>query len=50
MELFGFDLLNTPNTEKLVLPDSWPEGVYPLRKSFTNLQDLESTTKEQPND
>ncbi|MDX9848881.1 MAG: NADH-quinone oxidoreductase subunit C [Anaerolineaceae bacterium] len=50
MELFGFDLLNTPNTEKLVLPDSWPEGVYPLRKSFTNLQDLESTTKEQTND
>lgn len=50
MELFGFDFLNTPNTEKLVLPDSWPEGVYPLRKSFTNLQDLESMKKEQPND
>lgn len=50
IELFGFDLLNTPNTEKLILPDSWPEGVYPLRKSFTNLQDLETQKKEQSND
>jgi len=50
IELFGFDLLNTPNTEKLILPDSWPEGVYPLRKSFTQLQDLETQKKEQSND
>jgi Ni,Fe-hydrogenase III component G len=50
IELFGFDLLNTPNTEKLILPDSWPEGVYPLRKSFTNLQDLVTSNKEQSND
>ncbi|MBW6472487.1 MAG: NADH-quinone oxidoreductase subunit C [Anaerolineaceae bacterium] len=50
IELFGFDLLNTPNTDKLVLPDSWPEGVYPMRKTFTNLQVLENTTKEQPDE
>lgn len=50
IELFGFDLLNTPNSEKLILPDSWPEGVYPLRKSFTNLQDLETSKKEKSND
>lgn len=50
IELFGFDLLNTPNTEKLILPDSWPDGVYPLRKSFTNLNDLETSIKEQSND
>lgn len=50
IELFGFDLLNTPSTEKLILPDSWPEDVYPLRKSFTNLQDLVTTNKEQSND
>ena len=50
IELFGFDLLNTPNTEKLILPDSWPEGVYPLRKSFTQLQDLETQKQEQSND
>ncbi len=50
IELFGFDLLDTPSTEKLILPDSWPEGVYPLRKSFTNLQDLETSKKEKSND
>jgi Ni,Fe-hydrogenase III component G len=50
IELFGFNLLNTPNTEKLILPDSWPDGVYPLRKSFTRLQDLETSKKEQSND
>lgn len=50
IELFGFDLLNTPSTEKLILPDSWPDGIYPLRKSFTNLQDLDTSKKEKSND
>ena len=50
IELLGFDILNTPSTEKLVLPDSWPDGVYPLRKSFTNLKDLETSNKEKSND
>jgi NADH:ubiquinone oxidoreductase subunit C len=35
MELFGFVCENTPNPSRLVLPDDWPDGVYPLRKSFT---------------
>jgi Ni,Fe-hydrogenase III component G len=50
IELFGFDLVNTPSTDRLVLPDSWPEGVYPLRKSFTNLPEEEKLKKEQTND
>lgn len=37
MELFGIDLIGTPDREKLVLPDDWPEGVYPLRKDFQGL-------------
>lgn len=37
IELFGFDIVNTPSTDRLVLPDSWPEGVYPMRKSFSSL-------------
>ena len=37
IELFGFDLVGTPSTDRLVLPDSWPEGVYPMRKSFTTI-------------
>lgn len=37
IEMFGVTINNTPNTEHLLLPDEWPEGVYPLRKSFTGL-------------
>ena len=50
IELFGFEIVNTPNTDKLVLPDSWPDGVFPLRKSFISLQELEKKYKEQPNE
>ncbi|MDX9865537.1 MAG: NADH-quinone oxidoreductase subunit C [Anaerolineaceae bacterium] len=39
MEMYGVVVENTPNTERLMLPDIWPEGVYPLRKSFSGLQD-----------
>jgi Ni,Fe-hydrogenase III component G len=37
MELFGVEISGTPNTDRLVLPDDWPDGVYPLRKSFAGL-------------
>ena len=37
-EMFGFVVDGTPVTDRLVLPDDWPDGVYPLRKSFTGLQ------------
>ena len=37
MELFGIIFKGTPNSDRLILPDSWPEGVYPLRKTFTGL-------------
>jgi NADH:ubiquinone oxidoreductase subunit C len=42
MELFGVNFRGTPNTDHLVLPDSWPDGVYPLRKSFTGLEKIET--------
>jgi len=42
MELLGVNFTGTPNTDRLILPESWPEGVYPLRKSFTGLQKTES--------
>ncbi len=35
MELFGITVEGTPDPSRLVLPDEWPDGVYPLRKSFT---------------
>jgi Ni,Fe-hydrogenase III component G len=34
IEMFGVEIAGTPNSEKLLLPDDWPDGVYPLRKSF----------------
>jgi len=41
MELFGVTIVGTPNSERLLLSDDWPEGVYPLRKSFTSLKELD---------
>ncbi len=38
IEMFGITVANTPNTDRLFLPDDWPEGVYPLRKDF-NIED-----------
>jgi len=37
-ELLGIEFIGAPNTDRLVLPDNWPDGVYPLRKSFTGLE------------
>ncbi len=34
MEMLGVTVANTPNTDRLFLPDDWPQGVYPLRKDF----------------
>jgi Ni,Fe-hydrogenase III component G len=34
IELFGVICAGTPSTERLLLPDDWPDQVYPLRKSF----------------
>ncbi len=34
MEMFGVKVEGTPDTSRLILADSWPDGVYPLRKSF----------------
>jgi NADH:ubiquinone oxidoreductase subunit C len=39
IEMFGIKLVGTPNTEKLLLPDDWPDGVFPLRKSFHGLKE-----------
>jgi Ni,Fe-hydrogenase III component G len=33
-EMFGITVIDTPNTDRLLLPDDWPAGVYPLRKDY----------------
>jgi len=40
IELFGLDIEGTPVRDHLVLSDDWPDGVYPMRKSFTGLADI----------
>lgn len=37
MEMFGVSFEGTPNRARLLLPDDWPDGVYPMRKSFKKL-------------
>jgi NADH:ubiquinone oxidoreductase subunit C len=34
-EMFGFVVEGTPDPGRLLLPDDWPDGVYPLRKAFS---------------
>lgn len=34
IEMFGMVVEGTPNTDRLFLPDDWPDGVYPMRKDF----------------
>jgi Ni,Fe-hydrogenase III component G len=46
MELFGVNFKNTPDSDRLVLPDDWPVGVYPLRKSFTGFTDAQKKEME----
>lgn len=33
-ELLGIEFKGHPRLEKLLLPDEWPEGVYPLRQDY----------------
>ncbi|UCG35377.1 MAG: NADH-quinone oxidoreductase subunit C [Candidatus Omnitrophota bacterium] len=33
-ELLGINFKGHPNLKKLLLPDEWPEGVYPLRAEY----------------
>ncbi|MEM2897011.1 MAG: NADH-quinone oxidoreductase subunit C [Candidatus Bathyarchaeia archaeon] len=33
-DLLGVVFVGHPNLERLILPEDWPEGVYPLRKDY----------------
>jgi len=33
-ELLGIHFIGHPHLERLLLPEDWPEGVYPLRKDY----------------
>ena len=40
MELFGVEVVGTPDTRRLIVADDWPEGTYPMRKSFRSTRTL----------
>lgn len=50
MEMYGIDIQNTPDRSKLLLPDDWPDGVYPMFKSFTGLPDTNAVGKAADNE
>ncbi len=33
-ELLGIEFLGHPDPRRLLLPDTWPDGVYPLRQDY----------------
>ncbi|MEM3506295.1 MAG: NADH-quinone oxidoreductase subunit C [Candidatus Bathyarchaeia archaeon] len=33
-DILGVVFIGHPNLERLILPEDWPEGVYPLRKEY----------------
>jgi len=38
-ELLGIEFKNHPDMRPLLLPEDWPEGVYPLRRDFKGLNE-----------
>src|SRR5579859_6270832 len=46
-ELFGITSTEAPDTSRLLLPDDWPAGIYPLRKD-TDLTAVQSQAEPRP--
>lgn len=44
-ELFGVEFNGHPNLKRLLLPDDWPEDLYPLRRDYKE-EEYEARTKE----
>ncbi len=38
-DMLGVKFTNHPDMRRLLLDDTWPEGVYPLRKDFDQIKD-----------
>ncbi len=47
-DLLGANFRGHPDMRRLILDDSWPEGVYPLRKSFDQVADRPELPKQPP--
>lgn len=44
-ELLGIEFIGHPDPRPLLLPDNWPEGVYPLRRDYEEWDDTAVRTR-----
>ncbi|ABM80056.1 NADH-quinone oxidoreductase subunit C [Hyperthermus butylicus] len=44
-EMLGIVFRGNPDSRHLLLPEDWPEGVYPLRKDFKVVEESHMSTK-----
>ncbi len=42
IEMFGVTISGTPCTDHFILPEEWPDGVFPLRKDFAGYPEPKS--------
>lgn len=47
-DLFGLEPVGHPNPSRLVLPEGWPQGLYPMRKGFPREREVELGPPERP--
>ena len=45
MELLGITFDGHPDPRRLLLPDNWPDGVFPLRQDYTEWDDTAVRTR-----
>ena len=48
-DMFGLTPIGLPDPRRLVLPDDWPEGLYPLRKDSMDYRHRPATTTDLEN-
>lgn len=48
-DMFGLQPIGLPDERRLVLPDDWPEGLYPLRKDAMDYRHRPETTTDLEN-
>ena len=48
-DMFGLTPIGLPDPRRLVLPDDWPEGLYPLRKDSMDYRHRPTTTTDLEN-
>ncbi len=48
-EMLGIEFVGHPNLKRLLLPEDWPEGIYPLRRDEKGIRSLKDRNWEKDN-